>query len=48
MTSTSPKSPSMTFSGFKSRWMTPCDVGEGDGVGHLHQDFEVLGERLVP
>ena len=21
-------------------------VGEGDGVGHLHQDFDVLGERF--
>ena len=22
-------------------------VGKGDGVGHLHQDFDVFGERLV-
>ncbi len=34
--------------GFQVAVQHAAGVGKGDGVGHLHQDLQVLGQRLAP
>ena len=41
-TYTSPKSPSMTLPGLRSRWTTPRDVGEVDRVADAREGAEEL------
>ena len=51
MTWTSPKAPTITFAGFRSRWMTPVGVGVPDRLAHLlehRQEPPAVGRRVGP
>ena len=42
MTWTSPNAPTMTFAGFRSRWITPFGVGVGDRLADLDEVLKEL------
>ena len=50
MTWTSPNAPTITFAGFRSRWMTPATWAYADRLAHLleHGDEAVRRVRCVP